>query len=360
MLDRLVVKETPYPERMSWELAEQWADSIPIPSKIDPKRPEWPPTPTLTIDLSPFGYSPVHVKNEAVPSNPTESIKDRPALETAKQYGYYARTLLKLRKQLNGNIESLPVPRFSIITARKAGEALAKQCEKYNLPPIKLLVDSAAPSSVVEELKMLPATDLYIADLSRKLKAKDINRLTNNENGVNLSSVAIIQPQKFYNWHVHEAFNQTPDEIYLPFGSGRLFENYLYWQHKTLTNAIEGTPDPRLTAPVEKVIAIDILAAEPQKTRTSKARALTKAHNPFRIFEEDDISAMKCLESTSQGTGVYKTKEEYIKAAAEILSKYMPTGPSAAAGLALYMQRYDKGLVDPRKKVLIVNTGRDI
>jgi hypothetical protein len=35
----------------------------------------------------------------------------------------------------------------------------------------------------------------------------------------------------------------------------------------------------------------------------------------------------------------------------------MPTEPSAAAGLALYMQRYERGLVSPEKKVLIVNTG---
>ncbi len=358
-LDRIVVKEVPYPERMSWQLAEQWAE-IPFYGENDPANPEWQQTPTIPIDLTRHGYGLVNVKNEAVQTNPTESIKDRPAWEAAAWHRNYARTLFLLKKEgkLNGNIGYLPVPRLSIITAGNMGRALAKRFEKHGLPPIKMLLDVGLQS---DELKNLHA-DLYITDLnSGKLSPKDIRKLTNNENGTDITSLTIVEPHAtFYDWHVHEAFNEQPDEIYLPCGSARLFENYIYWQHKTLENELSKTPDPRLKATAEKVISTDIFAAEPLKTRTSTARALVKAYNPFRIFDENDVSAMKTFAGTGRNTGVYKTRESYIKQAALILGQFMQTGPSAAAGLALYMQRYDDNLIDPRKKILIINTGKGI
>lgn len=49
-----------------------------------------------------------------------------------------------------------------------------------------------------------------------------------------------------------------------------------------------------------------------------------------------------------------------IKQAYELLSRYCDTEPSASAGLALYLQRFDHGKVRPQDKVLVVNTGKGI
>ena len=78
------------------------------------------------------------------------------------------------------------------------------------------------------------------------------------------------------------------------------------------------------------------------------------------MFNDNDISALGTLAFTGRDTGVYRVSEERLRQAYQILSKYCETEPSAAAGLALYIQRYDEGKIKPGKKVLIVNTGKGI
>lgn len=355
-LDRIIVKETPYPESMTPELAEQWAE-IPLYPENDPNKPEWTATPTIPVDLSSYGYGLVYVKNEAVLTNPTASIKDRPAWEAATWYRDFARRLILTKTNPHG----IKIPRLSIITAGNMGKSLATRFEMHNLPPIKMLIDRTTPQTRIECLKRLHS-DIYMTDFSaKKLSAEDIKNLTNNKDGADITSLVIFEPHAiFYDWHVHETFNEQPDEIYLPCGSAKLFENYLYRQLKTAQNAAQNTPDPRLKAPAEKVIKIDIFASEPEKIRTSCAKALVKTYNPFKVFYDKDITDMQGFECTGRNTGVYRTQERYITIAPIILGNFMPTGPSAAAGLALYIQRFEQGLIDLRKKVLIVNTGRDI
>ncbi len=355
-LERTTLKEMEHPSVMSWRLAEGWAD-IPLFSKNDPRRPEW--RATSTFPLSDERYGVFYIKNEADPkSNPTKTIKDRPAWELTTVYRDYGRGLYRKKKEgiLNGNIGSLVVPRLSIITAGNVGRSISHSFQKYGLPPLKILVDSSISWERLETLKKLHA-DIYMVDLSRReLTDKDIKRLTNNEDGIDLTSLMIIEPQAiFYDWHVHEGFNENPDEIYVPYGSGRLMENYLTWQQRNARNK-----DPRLKIPRGKLAEISILGAEPEK-RDSVADKLTKDYNPFTIFRDRDISTLKSFSWSGENTGVYKVPEERIKQAYHMLRrKGIETEPSASAGLALYLQRFDEGKVDQRKKTLIVNTGSGI
>ena len=166
-----------------------------------------------------------------------------------------------------------------------------------------------------------------------------------------------IRPQEvFYDWHVHEAFNCSPQEIYLPYGSGRLFENYLTWQERTVRNGLVGTKDPRLKAKPQTVSSMSILCAEPIDPK-SIADKLTKSFNPFTVFDADDVAALHSLAFTGQHTGFYKISEERIVQAYHMMQHFCATEPSAAAGLALYLDRFDQGKVDKRNKVLVINTG---
>ncbi|MBI2129247.1 hypothetical protein HYU07_03320 [Candidatus Woesearchaeota archaeon] len=353
-LNAEVIKELEYPLVMDWKLVEKWADKIPIFSENDPKNPEWKATPVKQLE----GCENVFVKDESdIRSNPTQTIKDRMAWELTALFRDYARGLYLKKKSglVNGNIGSLVVPRLTYVTAGNVGRSVSNMFEKFELPPMKLLVDSYILTERLETLKGLHA-DIYRADLSKKpLTAGDIKRLTNNENGIDITSVMIIEPNAvFYDWHVHEAFNECPDEIYVPYGSGRLMENYLTWQTRNARNK-----DPRLKIPLEKLTGISILGAEPEQKR-SIADKLTKNYNPFIIFDDQDFLALKTLEFTGKNTGVFKVSEERIKQAYQILSQYCNTEPSAAAGLALYLQRFDEGKINPRNKALIINTGKGI
>ncbi len=353
-----IIKEIEYPQRMDWGLVERWADGIPSFDENDPSHPEWRATPTFLLDFSSEGYGLVYIKDESdIRSNPTQTIKDRPAWELAAIHRDYGKALF-LRKKggfLNGNIGSLVVPRFTYVTAGNMGRSHANMLERYGLPPIKNLVDSSIPPKRLEILKGLYA-DIYMADLSKRpLTAEEIKGMTNNKDGIDITSVIILEPNAvFYDWHVYESFNENPDEIYTSYGSGRLMENYLTWQMRNARHK-----DPRLKIPVGRLVNISILGAEPETGR-SIADKLTKHYNPFVIFREPDISALSSLAFTGRNTGVYQVPEERIEQAYQMLRGYCDTEPSACAGLALYLKRFDEGKVDPRKKVLIVNTGKGI
>ena len=182
--ETLVVKETEYPTRMDWNLVEQWAE-IPWFGENDPHNPEWKPSPVIHADLSSFGYGEVFIKNEAdISTNPTGTIKDRPAWEFATLYRDFARMLYMKKKEgvLNGNLSSFPVPRFSLISAGNAVISLAEMFRVHCLPPIKVLVDLEHISlGDLIHLRNLH-TDIYVNDLATaRLTAADIKKATNNE-----------------------------------------------------------------------------------------------------------------------------------------------------------------------------------
>lgn len=203
--------------------------------------------------------------------------------------------------------------------------------------------------------------NIYLFDLrDRRLTPEDIKRLTENEDGIDITSVRSLEPHLvFYDWFAHEAFNEDPDEIYVPYGSGRIFENLLAHQERSVRNDTNGRKDPRLKIPLSRLVNMNILGAEPEK-EDSVADKLTARFKPFRMFDDHDIGAVRSLLFTGENTGVYRVSEERINQAHRLMSREFETGPSASAGLALYLDRFEKGEVNPNKKVLVVNTGKEI
>ncbi|MDO8480253.1 MAG: PLP-dependent lyase/thiolase [Nanoarchaeota archaeon] len=345
-----VLKETPYPERFDKSALEQIVESIPS-FGDDPSNPEWNPTPVKEVDLTSEGYGVVYVKDESV--NPTGTHKDRAAWEIVALYRDFAKAAL-LRRETE-----VRVPRVSLITAGNAGRALAVALERYGLPPVKLLVDEDRLRAHAAELMQLRA-DVYVTNLDeRELAPSSILELTHNAWGLDLTSLMAFEPQvMFYDWHVHEAFNEAPREIYVPYGSGRLMENYLTWQSRTLRNFSQGKKDPRLQADPAHVAEISIFGAVPG-ILGSLAEKLEASFMPFTILRITDREAMKAFGATGKDTGIYEVGETNIARGYELMRKHVTTEPSASAGLALYMQRWDEGK-RPEGKVLIINTGKGI
>lgn len=363
---REVLKTESYPHRsMSVELMDKWGEGIPSYSDTDVLHPEWPPTPLILLGLTAEGYGEIWLKDESV--NPTGTIKDRAAWELATFYRDFARTLyLKIRAGTlsKDDLKISPVPTLSLITAGNEGSPIAKRFQIHDLPPPRLIVDNKASKAILGQLRQLRAS-VYLVDLSqRALTPEDILKLTDNQDGVDITSVRFIEPQAiFYDWHVHEVFNEMdsnrPNEIYVPYGSGRLMENYLYWQERSVRNESAGTPDPRLRAKAVTVTSTNIFGGEPAKP-DSDADKLTAKFKPFLLFEDQDIRGLRNFFFTGKETGVEKVKEEYIRHGFEILNRHGITAEPSSDGLALYMQRWDQRQVNPRGKVIVVNTGRGL
>ena len=375
-LERQIIKEVGFTRLMTNELVDVWGEGIPEPNEAEV--PEWTPTKAKPVDLRGEGYGQVWVKDESDPeSNPTGTIKDRPAWELATLYREFARTLymgirtgeyrvydgvVHEKKYLSRKWESVVVPIISVITSGNEGRALARCFEQYKLPPPKLILGADTDKTIVDALKEL-RTDLYMVDLSRvDLKPEDILRYTNNTaNGIDLTSNTTFEPQAiFYDWHVHEAFGEEPDMVFLPFGSGRLMENYLYWIMRTVENAKKGVRDPRLTVEPNAIGKIQVLGTEPEQL-DSIADKLPAKFKPFLIFKDTSIDAAVKMKKVAEGTGKYRISEERIKEAhALLLANGFQAEPSAAAGLALYLEHFRLGLIDQGKKILVINTGRGL
>ncbi|VVB99746.1 Pyridoxal-phosphate dependent enzyme [uncultured archaeon] len=355
------VKKAEKPPFLSWPLIEGWAG---INSKeVREGNWGWKKTPLIPIKVDGNGEShsgEVFIKDESV--NPTGTFKIRMGWEVARLYAEFAKLCL-LRKEagaLDGNLEELPVPSVSIISAGSAASAISYFLKKWNLPPMNVLLDSSISKKRLENLVSSLHANIYTGDLSRKnFSPEEIRALTGNKDGIEITSIMLIQPQRiFYDWHAHEAFNESPCRIFIPYGSGRLFENYLNWQWEG--TAVVGQHDARLEIAQEKLSAISILAATPEKL-DSIAVKLTAKFNPYALFGANDIAAMRMLGNTGKETGVYKISDYWIWKAHEIIAGAgVKCEQSAAAGLGLwlYIHRKNGGVVpDQSSKDIIVNTG---
>lgn len=362
---REVIKLANFPGRMNAGLLEEWADGIPVYSENDPSNPEWRETPVKSLDLSGDGYGLVHVKDESDTNyNPTGTIKDRAAWELAVLYRNFARTLyLQMKRGLlsRTELEKMPVPRFTYLTSGNIGRAVEACFAKYKLPPPKIVFDTHKAEELMQKLQNWRA-DIYAVDLSaEELTPTELLALTDNENGVDITSFIPFHPHVvFYDWHVHEVFNTNPDYIFVPYGSGRLMENYLAWQYLTSQNASTGRRDPRLKIDPAQVVHINIFGAEPVALN-SCADKLTAKFKPFLLFKDEDINGMKNLSFTGRSTKKELVEEDYIKMAHNLLAKNgMNVEPSGAASLALYLRHFDQGQIEQDKKVVIVNTGKGL
>lgn len=324
--------------------------TIKIPSKnnlalpeFPPDRPHYPSTPTYKIKVP--GFTHVWYKDESV--NPTGTHKDRMAWEMVVTY----RELL-LAKRDNGK-EGLP--QMSIISSGSAALAIQTMLQKYQLPNLKVLVDFQINKKIKKKLAAI-GCEIYETDLSKQiLYTKDILKLTNNLGGIDITSDDTLGPfDIFYDWMSYEIINQNMDYVFVPYGSGHLFENIVNVAKREV--AALYLHDPRFKGEVQKLKQCNFIGATTNNPET-KADKLYSPHLPFVHFDINWIELAKRKDYIGKKSNVYIFQEKYLDAAIKLAHKNKITfEPSGVAGLAMLLQI--KNQIPKDKNILIVGTGK--
>jgi len=324
--------------------------SIKVASENDPSKPEFPPdkpsfpaTPLTKINVP--GFKEVWLKDES--HNPTGTHKDRMAWEVIVTYKDF------LTAKKNGQVTG-KLPQFSIITSGSAGIAIQTMLNKYNLPPLKCLVDLNLREEIVNSLEEL-GCEIYTVDLSRKpLDWKDILELTQNLGGIDITSSQSLGPgTRFYDWLSYEIINHSPDYCFIPFGSGGLYNNILnISQHELSTT----DHDPRFSGDVKILRNCNFIGASVNNPR-SEADKLFAHHRPFTHFDEQWLRCYKLSGFCGNESSVYLLREKFLKEAMKLAQEQSVTcEPSGIAGLGMLLQMKEK--IPKDKKIIVVNTGQ--
>lgn len=331
-------------------LEKEILESISVPSTNDPERPEFPPDnphwPSSPINkLEVPGFDQVFIKDESV--NPTGTHKDRMAWEMVVTY----RDLLRAKAE--GKIENLP--HMSIISSGSAALAIQTMLQKYRLPNVKVLVDYKISNRIRVALERI-GCELYATDLSKQvLYTEDILRLTNNIGGIDITSDDSLGPfDVFYDWMSYEIINENADYVFIPYGTGHLFENIVSVAVREASTRL--FHDKRYRGNIKQLADMNFIGATTNSPDTV-ADKLYSPHLPFVHFDINWIQTAKQKGYMGNNSNVFIVQEQYLKKAMRVAEQNGVTcEPSGIAGLAMMLQSED---IYPRhKKMLIVNTGK--
>lgn len=249
-------------------------------------------------------------------------------------------------------IDKLPI--LSILSSGSAALAIQTQLKKYELPNLHVLMDSQTDPSIVENLKKV-GCKIFLEDLGKKtFDWEEILRLTDNEDGFDITSNEAYDPTvRFYDWLSYEIINSDADYIFVPFGTGQLYENIMNIIKKELNYKVS---DPRFKGSMEVLQKTSVLGATTTNPK-SKADKLYAPFLPFANYSKQWIKFYRFTGLTGEMSQVYNLEEKYLDEAIKIASQQkINCEPSGIAGLGLLLQIKDK--IPKDKKILIVNTGK--
>ncbi len=328
---------------------EKILKSIKVPSENDPNAPEFPPnnpkfpaTPTYKIEVP--GFKNVWLKDESI--NPTGTHKDRMAWEMVVSYKQF------LLAKKHGFIKELP--KLSILSSGSAALAIQTQLKRYGLPNLHVLMDIHTDQSITKKLKGMECK-LYMCDTTAQmLHWDDILRLTDNQNGFDVTSNEAYDPTiRFYDWMSYEIINNNADYVFIPFGTGQLYENVMNIVKRELTYHVS---DPRFKGNKKILRNCSFLGAGVTNPKT-KADKLYAPFLPFTNYSKQWIKYYICTGIAGKMSSVYSVEEKYIDQALGIAElNNINCEPSGAAGLALMLQMKNK--LAKNGKMLVVNTGK--
>lgn len=255
--------------------------------------------------------------------NPTGTHKDRFAWEAVNLY----------RKML---AQSKTTFSLSLLSSGSAATAVQNLLNRFQLPPLKVLVDIHLKDNIRQSL-IRQGCEVFTRDLSqRALSSKDILHLTKNEGGIDLTFSSADSPfsalrQTCYAGLAQSILMHNPDYCLLPFGSGRLLVNMLAAQQS----------------------ACIFLGATcmPDAKDTIMDKLYAPFHN-YQSFRFDEWRPSCHLQSK-----ILPVTENAAQAAC-VLATQCGIGhePSGVAGLALLLQLEDQLPRD--KKIIVTNTGK--
>ena len=294
-------------------------------------------TPLRKIEIPSF--SQVYVKDESV--NLTGTHKDRMAYEILKVYKNFL--LRKENSEFNYDL-----PKMSLLSSGAAAIAIQTILKKHNLPNLKVLLDKETDNNILSYLKSL-GCETYFCDFSgRELSGKDILTLTDNKEGIDITSCAAFEPSKvFYQSLVEEVFNSKFDFIFIPFGSGNLYESFInIAKEKILSNREKNKWMQNCNFIGAKI-----------NNQKSKANQLYSPFRPFSNYNKQWLSLFKLQGYCGFQSDVYTVNEESLLEAINIYKvNNIEASPEGCTGLALLLQ-FGKD-IPKDKKILVINTGK--
>ena len=215
-------------------------------------------------------------------------------------------------------------------------------------------MDSQTEPSIVDNLKKVDCK-IFLEDLGKKtFDWEEILRLTDNEEGFDITSNEAYDPTvRFYDWLSYEIINSDADYIFVPFGTGQLYENIMNIIKKELNYKIN---DPRFKGNMEVLQKTSVLGATTTNPK-SKADKLYAPFLPFANYSKQWIQFYRFTSLTGEMSQVYNLEEKYLDESIKIASEQkINFEPSGIAGLGLLLQIKDT--IPKDKKILIVNTGK--
>lgn len=207
---------------------------------------------------------------------------------------------------------------------------------------------------IIDNLKKL-GCNIFLENLERNtFDWEDILRLTKNEEGFDVTSNEAYDPTvRFYDWLSYEIINNNADYIFVPFGTGHLYENIMNVIKKELCYK---SNDPRFEGDIESLQKASILGVTTTNPK-SKATKLYAPFLPFTNYSKQWIKFYKYTGLTGEMSQVYRLDEKYLDEAIQIAqNQKINCEPSGIAGLGLLLQL--RNIIPRDKKILIVNTGK--
>jgi|GEM_PF-805556 len=333
------------------------------------KNPSFPASPTIPY-FNIAGFDKIYLKDESF--NPTGTHKDRLAYEIAMHYKE-----IRPRKKLvfQGS------PKLSLITSGGAGIAIQSVLTHFNTK-LNVLLDEGIKkrelyfdeklkrkiigADIINALKNA-GSNIFFADFKKKLNSDEICELTDNHDGFDLTFAEDIEyiKENYYDFLAYEIINQSPDYIFLPFGSGDLMRGLLsiIKKEKEFTK-----PSKRMFVRRKGLNNIKVYGATTfnPNSKMDKLYSSVFSDNENKVICEKIIDEGYVYNKTNpadfdRASGIVGVEEEFVEKAYKVAADFsINCEPSGIAGLALLMQLKEDGEIDiPKdKKILVVNTGR--
>jgi len=344
---KTLVPKTTY----SREKLKKIVKSINPASYSDPSNPEFPidspKFPATSTKAISINRKQLYIKDES--TNPTGTHKDRMAWEILI---FYRR---KLQSLLNSDKDIIEVPQLSLISSGSSALAIQNLLNKFGLPRLKVLIKDGFKDHVYSKLENV-GCDLFVRDITiKKLKSRDVLKLTENLSGIDISFRDAIDPAhiEYYDWLSYEILNQNPTTVIVPFGSGELFTNIL---NVNRNECLIGKQDNRFSGDVDVLRNCKFYGA----TTTNKESKYFKLCSYFfdcDKFNEDQMEMYRRLGICNMESKVIDIDDSFYNAALNISNDHsLTTEESSLSGIALYLQLEEE--LQNEDKIIIVNTGK--
>jgi len=306
--------------------------------------PSFPATPTVKIEVP--GFRNVWVKDES--HNPTGISKDRLAWEI---YLYYE----KLIRSVFASDKRLKIPRLSIISSGNAALSIQYILKKYGLPNLKVIIN---PKFVSKELNLAlinSKCEIFHYDLQHhRLTAEEILKITDNEDGKDITYGYELDKISYYDWMSYEILNLNPQYCFIPFGSGDLYKNILEIIHRELMSK---KSSKRFFGNKDILQKCAFLGAR-AKSKNTEFKML---YSEYNALEAKDMKYFYDKGTCSKDSNIYYIDEKhdyYSRAKSVANANNLTYEPSGIAGLVLFFQVLEELKMPPEAKIVIVNTGK--